>query len=152
MRLPRRPIRIVFTFLQALRRLLWLITGPRRDGVHAVPLTPRGTVVLVRLTYASGWRLPGGGRKRGEGAEAAMLRELEEEIGLVDHMSVERLDDIRADPGPPGDRSALFLVRGVAYRPRRTLEVEDVAEFDPTGLPDDVVPWTRDILAGVADL
>ena len=54
MRLPRPLIRTVFTFLQGLRRLLWLVTGPGRDGVHAVPLTPAGKVVLVRLTYAPG--------------------------------------------------------------------------------------------------
>jgi hypothetical protein len=110
MRLPRPLIRIVFTFLQKLRKLLWLVTGPGRDGVHAVPLTGHGTVVLVWLTYAKGWRLPGGGRKRGETPEEGMLRELREEIGLVGHGSIERLEDVR--PGAlPGDRSAMFLVR-----------------------------------------
>jgi 8-oxo-dGTP pyrophosphatase MutT (NUDIX family) len=142
MRLPRPLIRTVFTFLQALRRLVWLVTGPGRDGVHAVPLTPHGRVVLVRLTYARGWRLPGGGRKRGETAVEGMLRELREEIGLVAHGAIERLDDIR--PGAlPGDRSALFLVRDVDCRPRQSLEVEEVGEFDLADLPDDVSRSTR---------
>jgi 8-oxo-dGTP pyrophosphatase MutT (NUDIX family) len=148
MRLPRPLIRIVFTFLQALRRLLWLVTGPGRDGVHAVPLTPSGTVVLVRLTYARGWRLPGGGRKRGETPIEGMLRELREEIGLVAHGAIERLDDVRS--GRPGDRSALFLVRDVAYRPRQSLEVEEVGEFDPAALPEDAASSTRETLEAVA--
>jgi 8-oxo-dGTP pyrophosphatase MutT (NUDIX family) len=149
MRLPRPLIRIVFTFLQALRRLLWLVTGPGRDGVHGVPLTPAGAVVLVRLTYAPGWRLPGGGRKRGETPEEGMLRELREEIGLVGHGAIERLEDVR--PGAlPGDRSAMFLVRDVTYRPRQSLEVEEVREFDPADLPDDISRSTRETLEALA--
>ncbi|HEX8224829.1 MAG TPA: NUDIX domain-containing protein [Allosphingosinicella sp.] len=145
MRLPRPLIRIVFTFVQALRKLLWLVTGPGRDGVHAVPLTPAGKVVLVRLTYAPGWRLPGGGCKRSETQEAGMLRELREEIGLAAHGAIERLEDVRPS-GLPGDRSAMFLVRDVDYRPRQSLEVEEVREFDPADLPDDASRSTRETL------
>lgn len=148
MRLPRPLIRIVFTFLQGLRKLLWLVTGPGRDGVHAVPLTAQGKVVLVRLTYAPGWRLPGGGRKRGETVEAGMLRELREEIGLIGHSSIERLEDIRPS-ALPGDRSAMFLVRDVSYRPRQSLEVEEVREFDPADLPDNLSRSTGETLASL---
>lgn len=149
MGLPRPLIRIVFTFLQGLRRLLWLVTGPGREGVHAVPLTPAGAVVLVKLTYAPGWRLPGGGRKRGESPEEGMLRELREEIGLVAHGAIERLDDVRPSD-LPGDRSAMFLVRDVLYRPRRTLEVEEVREFDRGALPDDLSRSTIETLDALA--
>src|SRR5215210_2741812 len=119
MRPPRRLIRIVFTFVQSLRRLFWRVAGPGRHGVHAVPLTPEGRVVLVRLTYAPGWRLPGGGSKRGEAPVEAMLRELREEIGLLSHESLDRLEDVDLAGDFPGNRSALFSVRGVRYRPRR---------------------------------
>jgi 8-oxo-dGTP pyrophosphatase MutT (NUDIX family) len=140
----RRLIRAVLTPLNHLRRLLWMATGPGRDGVHGIALTAEGKVVLVRLTYAPGWRLPGGGRKRGEAPVEAMLRELREEIGLLSHGAVEQLEDVRPDSDLPGDRSALFVVRGVVYRPRRSLEVEEVREFEPGSLPDDVGPWTRE--------
>jgi 8-oxo-dGTP pyrophosphatase MutT (NUDIX family) len=140
MRLQRRLIRIVFTFLHGLYRSARSAAGRVGEGVHAVPLTGEGRVVLVRLTYAPGWRLPGGGRKRSEAPEEAMLRELREEIGLVSHGAVDRLDDI------PEDRSALFLVRAVAYRPRRSLEVEAVREFDPEALPEDTARWTLEVL------
>lgn len=147
----RRLIRIVFTAAQGLRRLAWVLTGgPGRDGVHAVPLTGEGRVVLVRLTYAPGWRLPGGGRKKGEAALEAMLRELREEIGLTSHGAIERLEDVRPGSGPTAGRSALFLVREAVYRPRRSFEVEAVAEFDPDSLPDDIAPWTRETLGLLA--
>lgn len=137
MAVPRRLRRRLFTFLNRLRLALRKVTGSGRSGVHAVPLTQAGKVVLVRLTYAPGWRVPGGGRKRGEAPEQAMLRELREEIGLLSHGAIERLEDVR-----PGDPSAFFLVRDVVYRPRRSLEVEEVREFDPACLPDDTTRWT----------
>ena len=140
MSLRRRLIRTVLTFLNRLYRAARAASGRVGEGVHAVPLTSSGKVVLVRLTYAPGWRLPGGGVKRGEAREQAMLRELREEIGLLDHMAVERLDDI------PGDRSALFLVRNAVYRPRQSLEVETVREFDLEALPGDMAPWTAAVL------
>jgi 8-oxo-dGTP pyrophosphatase MutT (NUDIX family) len=148
---PRRLIRTVFTFLHGLRRIAWKVTGPGLPGVHALPLTREGRVVLVLLTYAPGWRLPGGGRRRSEAPETAMLRELREEIGLVAHGAMERLDDFRP-PALPGDRSAFFVVRDVVYRPRRSLEIEEVREFDPDRLPGDTAPWTARIVERFAGL
>jgi 8-oxo-dGTP pyrophosphatase MutT (NUDIX family) len=141
MSLKRRLVRTVFTFLHGFRLALWRVTGPGRAGVHAIPVTGSGKVVLVKLTYAPGWRVPGGGRKRNEAPEQAMLRELREEIGLVSHGAIERLEDIR-----PGDRSDFFLVRDVVYRPRRSLEVEEVREFDPSSLPEDTTRWTAHLV------
>ncbi|HLL30194.1 MAG TPA: hypothetical protein VK403_04280, partial [Allosphingosinicella sp.] len=57
-----------------------------------------------------------------------------------------RLQDPGPDPALPGDRSALFLVRDVVYRPRRSLEIEAVREFDPAALPADTAPWTAGIM------
>jgi 8-oxo-dGTP pyrophosphatase MutT (NUDIX family) len=141
MSLRRRLVRTVFTFLNGLRLALRKATGPGRSGVHAVPLTGAGKVVLVRLSYAPGWRVPGGGRKRGEAPEQAILRELREEIGLVSHGAIERLEDVR-----PGDPSTFFVVRDVVCRPRRSLEVEEVREFDPARLPDDTTAWTAHLV------
>lgn len=137
MSLPRRLARTLFTFLNGLRLALRKLTGPGRGGVHAVPLTASGKVVLVRLTYAPGWRVPGGGLGRKETAAQGMLRELREEIGLVSHGAVERLEEVQ-----PGDPSAFFLVRDVVYRPRRSFEIAEVREFDPARLPDDTTSWT----------
>ncbi|HEX8667604.1 MAG TPA: NUDIX domain-containing protein [Allosphingosinicella sp.] len=137
MRFSRRLVRIGASSAYWLRRLGLGLLGIRRAGVHAVPVTGEGQVVLVQLTYAPGWRIPGGGRGRREDPEAAVLRELREEIGLAGHGRVTR---VSRDPAELGD---IFLVEDVVCRPRRTLEIEAVGLFDPAALPEDVLPAAR---------
>jgi hypothetical protein len=50
--------RAVSAFQRA-RRTVWFFTRPTTYGVHAIPVTPAGKLVLVTLSYARGWRLPG---------------------------------------------------------------------------------------------
>jgi ADP-ribose pyrophosphatase YjhB (NUDIX family) len=147
--IPRPLIRLAVTAFQALRRAVWFVTRPKVSGVHAVPLTPEGRVVLVRLTYAPGWRLPGGGRKKGEAALAGLLRELREEIGLDSHGAVEPIAEIDQQVDYRRDHSSLFLVRDVEYHPRQTLEIEQVGEFDPDDLPAGTTDWTRRHIAAL---
>lgn len=113
----------------------------RRRGAHAIALTPEGRVVLVKLTYARGWRLPGGGVDPGEDDRAAALRELREEIGMVSHGSVRRLDH----PGLGGD-GALFVVTDVIRRWRPSLEIRRVGTFDPTRPPSGLAEVARRML------
>ena len=130
-------LRPLLVSLQRLRKLVWRFTG-RPAGAHAIVLTSTGMLVLVKLRYASGWRPPGGGIKKGETVEQAVLRELREEIGMNRHGAVETGLVIR---DPAGDR--VFIVRDVEYSPRWSLEVEAVREFDPSHLPLDIAPRAR---------
>ena len=102
--------------------------------------------MLVTLSYARGWRLPGGGRKRGEAAEPAVLRELREEIGLVAHGTVRQVARFSHRPDHKRDRSSLFVVEDVVYRPHWSLEIEAVREFDPDRLPADTAAVTRRLI------
>ncbi len=145
MSLKRRLIRTVFTFLNGLRLAVRNGMGRNSAGVHAVPVTADGKVVLVKLTYAPGWRVPGGGLGKGEAAEDAILRELREEIGLLSHGAIEPLEE-RQPGAVPNDQPAYFVVRDVVYRARRSLEVDEVREFDPGRLPEDTTPWTAHLV------
>lgn len=138
--------RAVYVF-QSVRRAIWFVTRPTTFGVHAVPITPEGKLVLVRLSYARGWRLPGGGRKPSEDAERAIIRELQEEIGLSAWEGVDKVSDFEHRPDFRKSQSALFVVRGVVYRPRWSLEIKAVREFPLGDLPPDAAPITRRMLA-----
>src|ERR1700741_3994806 len=103
MALTDRLLRIPLTAAHALLKLGWLARRPRTFGAHALALTPRGKIILVKLRYAPGWRLPGGGQGVGEDPRDAVLRELREEIGLTAHgrvrlaVELDELADFKRD-------------------------------------------------------
>ena len=93
-------------------------------------MTPAGRVILVKLRYAKGWRLPGGGRSGDESVIDGALRELCEEIGMTGHGAVRPVAEI--DP-------SLVLVEDVAYAPARwSWEIEQVREAELDDLPSDM--------------
>lgn len=104
-----------------------------RHGVHAIALTPERRVILVKLRYAPGWRLPGGGREEHEDSCEAGLRELREEIGLTAHGNVR-----------PELEGEVIVVEHVQYRPRRwSWEVQDIREAPLDQLPAGLSPISK---------
>lgn len=143
-----RPIRYALTTFQAIRRLIWRVTEPQTQGAHGIAFSPSGEIILVRLTYAAGWRLPGGGLKRGETGEAAMLRELKQEIGMTAWGAIRSAVPFSHRPDHKHSHDSLFVIHDVLHSPRRwSLEVEKVGTFPLDGLPDDLAPVTAKMLA-----
>jgi 8-oxo-dGTP pyrophosphatase MutT (NUDIX family) len=126
----------------------WFFRRPRTLGAHAIALTPEGRLVLVRLRYAPGWRLPGGGRDASELASDAALRELREEIGMTSYGSVQPVCEIDEEANFRRDLASLVIVRDVQYRPKGwSWEVEAVCDVALDDLPPDLSPqalrWLR---------
>jgi 8-oxo-dGTP pyrophosphatase MutT (NUDIX family) len=113
------------------------ITGRGGLGVKALVVTPGGRIVLVRHSYMPGWHFPGGGLKRGETPEQGIVRELREEIGLVDWATIGQSDEPNDQADPNCTGPALFVVTGADYRFRSSLEIEATSEFSPEALPQD---------------
>ena len=133
-----------FTGAHKLLKLGWFVRRPRTFGVHALALTPDRKAVLVKLRYAPGWRLPGGGRGADEDKEEAVLRELREEIGLTAHGRVRLACELDEIADYKRDFATLLIVEDVAYTPRRwSWEVERTCEADLDQLPRDMSPRSR---------
>ena len=145
--LHEKALRLLLGAAHSLLKLVWYIRRPRSFGVHALALSPRGKVILVKLRYAPGWRLPGGGRKETEGRREAVLRELREEIGMISHGSVDLACGLEEELDHKRDLASLFIVRDVEYRPKWSWEVEEVKEASLDSLPPDLSPrmigWLR---------
>jgi 8-oxo-dGTP pyrophosphatase MutT (NUDIX family) len=126
-----------------MRRLSWRVFQPRTRGARAILVSPEGQVLLVRHTYLAGWYLPGGACERGEGDEAALRREIREELGLEvgGTMSVHgrflNLAEYKRDT------VTVFIVHGAAAPVKTSAEIAEWGFFDPRHLPEDTSPGTR---------
>ena len=147
-----RALRLVLTGAHQLLKANWRVRRPRTFGAHALALTPAGRVILVKLRYAPGWRLPGGGRSEQEDPEDAVLRELREEIGMTSHGAVRLAAELDETVSHKRDLASLFVVEDVVYRPPRwSWEIERVIEVPLDDLPSDVSRPAERWIAAVRD-
>lgn len=113
-------------------------------GVRAVVTDETGKVLLIQHTYIRGWYLPGGGVERGETAEIAVVRELQEEAG-VRALSRPRLVSAHSNEVlHPGDHVLLYRIE--AWEPCASDaedEIHAVGWFDPNDLPEETTKATR---------
>jgi 8-oxo-dGTP pyrophosphatase MutT (NUDIX family) len=140
--LANQALRIALTALHRLLKLGWRVRRPRTFGAHALAFTPEGRIVLVKLRYAPGWRLPGGGRAPDENPADAVLRELREEIGMISHGRVRLACELEEQADFKQDLASLLIVEDVRYSPRWSLEIEQVMESALDDLPPDLSPIT----------
>jgi 8-oxo-dGTP pyrophosphatase MutT (NUDIX family) len=147
-----RPLRVALTAAHKLMKAGWFLRRPRTFGAHAIALTPDRNLVLVRLRYAPGWRIPGGGRRSHEDARDAAIRELREEIGMTAHGRVRRGCELEEAVDFKRDLAAIVIVDDVRYRPHRwSWEVEQVGEFPIDDLPPQTSAPTRRWIAALRD-
>jgi ADP-ribose pyrophosphatase YjhB (NUDIX family) len=128
-------------------RLWWRIRRPRTLGVRAVVLDQRDRIALVRHTYAAQWYLPGGGVKKGESFQIALLRELEEEVALRDARIERILGVYHSRREAKDDHIVIYVVRvevdpGAGLARADLTEIEEAGWFVLDALPDDVSPAT----------
>ena len=140
-RLLDKALRVVLTGAHQLLKLNRLVRRPRTFGAHALALTPERKLILVKLRYAPGWRLPGGGRSEHEDPREAVLRELREEIGMTAHGRVRLAGELDEGTNFKRDLASLLVIEDVRYMPRKwSWEVERIIEAPADDLPRDVSP------------
>lgn len=136
-----RALRFPLRGLHALLKLGWFVRRPRTFGAHALALTPADRIIFVKLRYAPGWRLPGGGRGADEDPRDAVLRELREEIGMTSHGEIRLACELDETTDFKRDLASLLVVRDVRYSPPRwSWEVEAIIEANPDDRPPGLSP------------
>ncbi|MNU28217.1 hypothetical protein D3C71_166420 [compost metagenome] len=119
-------------------------------GVRGVATDAEGRVLLVKHTYLHGWWLPGGGVDRGETTQAAVVRELREEAGLIARGEPRLISVHSNERFFPGDHVLVFAIDAFDLTERTSHgEIAEIGWFGPDALPEDTTRATRDRLAEI---
>lgn len=107
-------------------------------GVRGVAIDAEGRILLVKHTYVTGWWLPGGGVDRGETTQAAVVRELREEAGLI-ATTPPRLISVHSNERYfRGDHVVVFAIDAFTMEDRTSHgEIAEIGWFAPDALPED---------------
>jgi len=128
-------------------RIVWRIARPRTIGVRAILLNQDGRIALVRHTYMDQWYLPGGGVKKGESIDAALFRELAEEVGVTDIRMERVLGVYHSRREGKDDHIVIFVAlagpdASAKLRRADLAEIEEAGWFAPDALPASLSPAT----------
>ena len=127
------------------------LISPVAFGVAGAVFDSAGRVLLVRQSYAPGWRLPGGGVGRGEAPAAAILRELVEEVGLKDG-TAKFFGLYSRKAGWATNVVALYTIRGGTLNFRPNWEIREIQFVDLAAPPAGTTPGTLRRLAELGGL
>lgn len=123
------------------------LMSPVAFGVNAIVDDEEGRIILVRHRYMQGLHLPGGGVSSGEPPADAIIRELQEELGLLESSPPEFMSLYTRQFGFITNVVALYRVRNAKINFKPNLEIREIAYVDPGAPPDDVRPGARRRLA-----
>lgn len=133
-------------------RTWWRLRRSVTLGVRGLACDGAGRVLLVRHTYARGWRLPGGGVEHGEIAAEALVREMAEEGGVAAADAPLLLGVFANHASFKNDHILLYRIG--AWTPCAPLANNEIAErgfFALDALPQDATKGTRRRLAEIFD-
>ncbi len=123
------------------------IANPTAFGAAAIVEDEQGHVLLVRHTYMADWRLPGGGVGRGEPPEQAVMRELSEEVNLLESSAPEFLALYTRRILWFSNVVALYRVRNARIDFKPNIEIRAAEFFDPKSPPPGTAAGSRRRLA-----
>jgi 8-oxo-dGTP pyrophosphatase MutT (NUDIX family) len=122
------------------------VMAPVALGASGVVFDADGRALLVRHGYRRGWHLPGGGVAVGEAPEAALRRELAEEVGLSGgRFTLVGVYTVRV--GWVGNVVVLYRVEDAAIDFHPGFEVREILWVSPEDPPPGISPATARRLA-----
>ncbi len=126
------------------------MTRGKTLGVRGAAVDGEGRVLLVKHTYLAGWWLPGGGVDKSETTQAAVVRELREEAGLIARSEPVLLSIHSNERFFPGDHVVVFRIDDFDMGERTSHgEIAEIGWFHPDALPEDTHHATRARIAEI---
>lgn len=135
-----RVFQSIFLFLATCFRAF--LQSPVDLGVVAL-VEQGGRFVLVRHSYKAGWMLPGGAVERGEPPADAIVRELQEEIGLTRSAPPQLVGVFTRKRFFVTNLILLYRVREARFVFRPSWEIRELKLADPADPPPGTHPGTR---------
>lgn len=81
--MPKIVIRLIYYFGYKVVKIYWFLFRPKAFGVKCVVQCGE-EILLIRNSYGQqGWTFPGGGIHAGEQVQVAVVREVQEEVGIA---------------------------------------------------------------------
>ncbi len=111
-------------------------------GVRAIVINSDNQILLVKHTYIGGWHFPGGGVDNGETTQAAVLRELQEEVGVTVNSEPELFGIYHHKIRGVDDYPVIYIVKDFKQVASHDPEIEKHEWFDVNNLPSDTTPAT----------
>jgi ADP-ribose pyrophosphatase YjhB (NUDIX family) len=126
-------------------QLYWKISRGLTLGAQGVVIDPQNRVLLIRHTYRPGWHFPGGGVEKNETVMTALVRELDEEAGVICNGTPELFGLYANARYFPGDHIALFVVKDWTQPrvPPPNREIAQQSFFALDALPPEIHPPSR---------
>ena len=121
-------------------------------GVSAIVADGEGRVLIGRSRLAGGWTLPGGGVDAFEPPEKAVIRELEEEVGLQASAPPELIGLYTRRVLWATNMIAVYCVREARLAFKPSFEISEIRWIDPANPPEGTHPGTMRRLAEFAGL
>ncbi|WP_454784317.1 NUDIX domain-containing protein [Legionella sp. WA2024007413] len=112
-------------------------------GPRAIILNQENQVLLVKHTYEPYWFLPGGGVKKGETVKEALIRELNEEVGIIPTEEPKLFGIYFHIYMGVHDYPIVFIIKHFNSIKTHSYEIEQMAWFDYHNLPELVSPGTK---------
>lgn len=131
------------SILYRIRRTFLRLRQPLTLGVRCIVAREDGHVLLVRHSYIPGWHFPGGGVKRGESFETAVVRELFEEAGVKTLERPKLFHAYSNFKAWKSDYVLVYALRQFELTPQPNWEIAEHAFFPLDALPLETTAATR---------